>query len=199
MVNGFGYVWQEQKLTKFVQMFILRLKDQYYQEWLASISNSSKLLSYRNLMTNFEHEEYLNILTIRKFRSALAKLRISNHDLNIERGRYRNVPRDDRLCELCQESLIESEYHFVQVCKAYSLLRAQYLPRKYWVSQNYNIFNIIMSSKLKKLAYLFIMLSSIELSYCNNYYNICIKTTSLIVYSVYFVNLHKIVLMFNIV
>lgn len=158
--NGFGYVWHEQYIANdklFLHAFTQRLKDQFLQDWSSNISNSPKLMCYSNFKTIFEHENYLSHINIRKFRSALAKLRISNHDLNIERGRYRNIMREDRLCELCREEhYIESEYHFVLVGKSYSVLRTQYIPRKYWLLPAINKFNVLMSTNsetvLKNLA-----------------------------------------------
>ena len=42
--------------------------------------------------------------------------KLSSHKLHIERGRYENVPRDERFCKFCNMSQIESEYHFLLVC-----------------------------------------------------------------------------------
>ena len=36
-------------------------------------------------------------------------------------GRYKNVPRDQRLCKLCNK--IDDEYHFFLYCKLNSILR----------------------------------------------------------------------------
>jgi hypothetical protein len=55
-------------------------------------------------------------VTIRKFRNALAKLRFSSHDLEIEKGRYQNILREHRICKLCHEA-IGNEYQLVLVCK----------------------------------------------------------------------------------
>ena len=159
--NGFGYVWYNQKVNNdklFIKVLIQRLKDQFVQVWSSNISNSSKLLLYRNFKNTFEHEVYLDVLKIRKFRSAMAKLRTSNHDLNIERGRYTNIPRNERHCVICnKENTVETEFHFILICDAYSLLREQYIPRKFWVLPNINKFNILINTRsenvLKNLAY----------------------------------------------
>jgi hypothetical protein len=47
-------------------------------------------------------------------RKAPSKLRISAHDLNIERGRYANIPRPERFCCKCQ--VLEDEVHFLDSC-----------------------------------------------------------------------------------
>jgi hypothetical protein len=43
------------------------------------------------------------------------------------------LDRNERLCQICESSTdIEDENHFVLVCKKYSDLRKQYIPKKYW-------------------------------------------------------------------
>ena len=53
-----------------------------------------------------------------KHRQAISKMRLSSHKLNIEKGRYTGVPRNDRKYELCNKNDIEDEYHFMIVCDA---------------------------------------------------------------------------------
>ena len=55
------------------------------------------------------------MLTIWKYRHALASLRISSHGLQVERGRYQKIPRNECICMVCQ-SEIEDEYHLLMVC-----------------------------------------------------------------------------------
>ena len=47
------------------------------------------------------------------------KLRISNHKLNIETGRYNKISRCDRICPVCGLN-IEDEIHFLFDCPKYS-------------------------------------------------------------------------------
>ena len=54
----------------------------------------------------------------------LAKLRISNHQLEIETGRYKKKVIDQRLCKVCNENgYVEVEFHFLITCKAYQTER----------------------------------------------------------------------------
>ena len=48
-------------------------------------------------------------------------MRISDHNLEIEKGRYYKIPRQDRLCKTCK--CIEDESHFILNCKINSKLR----------------------------------------------------------------------------
>ena len=54
------------------------------------------------------------------------KLRISNHKLNIETGRYDKISRCDRICPVCSLD-IEDEVHFLFDCAKYSSIRDDFL------------------------------------------------------------------------
>ena len=43
------------------------------------------------------------------------QIRISDHILEIKKGRYKKVPRDERICKVCKT--IEDENHFLFNCK----------------------------------------------------------------------------------
>ena len=57
-----------------------------------------------------------------KNRQMITKLRVSDHTLEIETGRYKNIPRENRNCKLCKDE-IDDEYHFLLNCKLNSNLR----------------------------------------------------------------------------
>ena len=41
----------------------------------------------------------------------MTKFRISAHDLEFEKGRYKNLPVNERYCKLCDNSSVEDEVH----------------------------------------------------------------------------------------
>jgi hypothetical protein len=49
-------------------------------------------------------------------RILLSKLRISNHNLEIERGRHRGLQAKERICKLCLKE-VEDEIHFLLKCE----------------------------------------------------------------------------------
>ena len=63
----------------------------------------------------------------RRDRSLLARLRCGTLPLSIETGRYRQIPRDDRLCSSCNTRSIETEEHFLFECSKFADYRAQYI------------------------------------------------------------------------
>ena len=75
---------------------------------------------YARFKHEFGFEKYLDFTVERKFRIALSRFRISSHDLFIERGRYENQPRNERMCRFCSSQSVESEYYFLLVCPYYA-------------------------------------------------------------------------------
>jgi hypothetical protein len=60
---------------------------------------------------------YLNIINDPNQRRLFSKFRISNHKLEIEFGRYSDVPRQERLCKYCDKLAVEDEFHFSFECE----------------------------------------------------------------------------------
>ena len=81
-------------------------------------------------------ESYLRDVTNVKHRSALSKLRLSAHKLEIETGRYKKTqgkktPAEERFCALCQfqgQETVEDEIHFFINCHMLKELRESSLP-----------------------------------------------------------------------
>ena len=57
---------------------------------------------------------------------------MSSHSLIIETGRFYNIERNMRTCNVCYENTIEDEYHFILVCKKYDNIRKIYIKQYYW-------------------------------------------------------------------
>ena len=75
--------------------------------------------TYNSIQQRFGKEDYLSDITNRGHRIALTKLRISNHRLVIETGRFNKITRNERLCRFCKNeniSDIEDEKHVLFRC-----------------------------------------------------------------------------------
>ena len=57
----------------------------------------------------------------------MARLRISDHPLQIEAGRYNQTPPNNRLCTLCNSNRIENEVHFILECSLYNDMRNSFI------------------------------------------------------------------------
>ena len=96
-----------------------RLKDIFHQESFAQMhEESSKLRTYKHLKTEIGFESYINLIPNEEERVALPKLRLSNHELVIEKGRHVKIEKELRRCPLCHNE-IEDETHFLILCKAF--------------------------------------------------------------------------------
>lgn len=60
-------------------------------------------------------------------RKSLSKLRISCHRLQIEVGRFTNIPRENRLSNRCNSNSTDDETHFLITCEKYNHQRNLYL------------------------------------------------------------------------
>ena len=67
-------------------------------------------------------------------RQLFTKLRVSDHSLEIESGRYTNITREEGKCKNCNLNEIGDEYHFFLKCTANHSLRN-------------NLFNTIILNK----------------------------------------------------
>ena len=103
-----------------------RLRDIFHQEAFAEINEpDSKLRTYKHIKLELGLEKYLNLIPCPKVKTTMAKFRLSNHKLMIEKGRHNNVSRDQRFCPLCPNE-IEDEMHFVMACKVFIKQRRKF-------------------------------------------------------------------------
>ena len=134
--HGYGDIWENPMLVNpntFCNAFKQRLIDNFTQTWRTDVENNQKLTLYKHFKCNFEYERYMYMIQHKKYRNALAQLRLASHGLHIETGRYgRNrLERNERLCHLCSDGDIEDEYHFVFICSIYKDLRVKYFTAYY--------------------------------------------------------------------
>ena len=73
----------------------------------------------------------------------LCKFRLSNFKLPIVRGRYNNIPRNQRFCDFCDENLLGDEFHILLECtnEQIKYLRSKHLPKYY--QRNSNMYKFI--------------------------------------------------------
>ena len=84
----------------------------------------SQVSRYHSLKTEIKVETYLNqIGDLLIVESTMTKLRISDHEVSIERRRDHRITREERFCPVCDvtgtENIIENEEHFLIHCPLY--------------------------------------------------------------------------------
>ena len=133
-----------------------RLQTSHREEWAYNIQTTSKLDSF----ARYEMSKHLSHIANPMHRTMLAKIRTTNHSLEIELGRHRNILRMDRVCRICKTGLVETELHFLLECSAYEDLRQQLLfceiafvdPPFLYLSQE-QAFRYLMSDQLSAEPY----------------------------------------------
>ena len=105
--------------------------DQSQQNWVASINDSSKCMNYKIFKETSYYETYLNILPS-KLCKAFTKFRCSNHRLPVEVGSYSSIPRNDRICTLCNLNKLGDEYHYILECTHFSSKRKGFIKNHYF-------------------------------------------------------------------
>ena len=149
-------IWESQVIPCskecFKQQIKQRLLDQSRQKWTAEIQQSSKCLNYRIFISNLKIESYLTTLTYNN-RRLLARFRCRTHNLPVETGCHRGIPREQRECNWCVSELGD-EIHFIMNCSNFNTLRSQLIKRHHTIRPSAFTFDKLMNTsnmlKLKK-------------------------------------------------
>ena len=101
-------------------VFKQKLRENFTQNWEERLHASSRSDFYKEI-ASFGFQTYLDKLSVRRFRIALTRLRVSSHRLEIEAVRWskpNRKPRNERLCRLCNK--LEDEFHLLFDCTLYN-------------------------------------------------------------------------------
>ena len=93
-------------------------------EKLKLTNETSKIFLYSKIKTKYEIDKYISKNSFEN-RKLLCKMRVSDHFLEIERGRYKRIQRENRICKHCNINAVEDETHFFLKCKINKSLRNQ--------------------------------------------------------------------------
>ena len=97
------------------------------EQWKKDLNSQSKLRTYKLFKENYNVENYVEINLPRNLRSGLARLRSGTLPIRVKTGRFEQLPINERLCKICNQNMVEDEYHFVFECVAYDVLRIMFL------------------------------------------------------------------------
>ena len=82
---------------------------------IKNLNGSNKIYLYKFLKQNENEMEYYLSHPDKNVRLILTKFRLSEHKLVIKISRNLKIPRDQRLCAIC--NVLEGEFHFFFECK----------------------------------------------------------------------------------
>ena len=97
-------------------------------EKLRSFNINNKLFLYSKIKTNYIIEPFIENSNFEN-RKLIVKMRISDHALEIERGRYNKINREQRICRQCHLNVIEDDEHFFFHCQKKELLKKEFLTQ----------------------------------------------------------------------
>ena len=112
-----------------IRRYTTEMREKYLSFWRHSLENSKKLEFYKTFKDEYSTSDYLYQLRHYDERQNFVKFKISNHKLMIEHGRYQidHLPRENRLCPLCNSNQVEDEIHFFFQCNKYSVKRQAFI------------------------------------------------------------------------
>ena len=156
---NFMNVWEDPStVTYAAEKFIFDLKDRMYNEfindWSRNLGNYPKLRNYITYKTHFSLEHYLLEVKEFKLRRYIAKVRLSSHDFQIEKGRYDRRPVEERLCTNCNLKCVEDEYHVLLQCPRYNNHRQRFREEIFKIEPNFNMeLQSVLSSNNGKILF----------------------------------------------
>lgn len=157
--TGFSHLWNDQipLNTDFLKLCVKqRLQDHFIQKWFSDMLNSSRGEFYSKFKTEFKLENYLlNLNCVNRI--YITKLRTCNLKFPIETGRWIGVPKEERLCNLCNASL-GNEFHYIFCCDKLNDVRVKYLHSYFVNNPNenkmYKMLSIGNTQVLTQLSFL---------------------------------------------
>jgi hypothetical protein len=157
----------------FEKKTLLENYENMFFEKLRSLISNNKLFLYSKIKTNYIIEPSIENSNF-EIRKLIVKMRISDHVLEIERGRYNKINREQQICRQYHLNVIEDEEHFFFHCQKNELLKKEFLtqienlyPKLMGNNHIQNLKKCVSSSCLMQLAAPFIQVISTEESGLN--------------------------------
>jgi len=89
--------------------------DQFIQKLRSRVAENSVCSNHRLCKNICCFEEYLTYLPS-ILRQRVLKFRLSNHRLPIQQRRSLGIPRDERICTVCDSGEVGDEFHYLLNC-----------------------------------------------------------------------------------
>ena len=127
LINRFHLAEAIGSRESFKRITRCKVNDTYREVWKYELENVDlwRLQFYREVKNNNNIEKYLKLEDF-EHRKIIAKLRCSDHTLEIEKGRHRKMERSERLCKQCNNGAIETEADSLLGCKKYDTLKQKH-------------------------------------------------------------------------
>ena len=114
-----------------------KLKEKFNADSLAEInSEESKSRTYTKLKTESGLKSYIEYIGNIMDRTAITKIRLSNHEVMIENGRHQGLQLNQRPCPFCRK-VVENEQHFITSCETLKVHRIKLLTQMSGLNTNF--------------------------------------------------------------
>ncbi len=115
-----------------LDVLTVRLKRLNREKWKRSASQLPKLRTFLELFDESDYKGLMYTNLTRQQRSLVAKLKIGIMPLALETGRFTDVPLEYRTCKICEDQLLEDEYHFLLYCEGLKDIRSKFFEDYDW-------------------------------------------------------------------
>ena len=157
ILNSFGLsnLWLNQEMVN-VKWFkavvkLLKLTDQYHQQWGSIICKSDGCTTYSIIKYDFKMEKYLLVLP-QNLSRPLCKFFTCNNWLAIQQGMYSGIDRREIICTLCDCNDIGGKFHYLFKC-TFFFKKLVYFWMLFCEAKHLDqLFNLSSHAKLIKLC-----------------------------------------------
>lgn len=161
-IENIDYKKEKCSFSKTIKNQLQENYEQLFFQKMKSLTDNNKLFLYSKVKTKYTTDPFLSDTNFEN-RRLLVKMRISDHNLEIETGRYNKISREHRICKNCNQNRIEDEEHFFFHCSKNEELRKELLdnikqihPNVKDIDNNILLTKILSSSTVMQLAAPFI-------------------------------------------
>ena len=85
-----------------------------------------KLRTFQEIYDEHDHMGIVYANLSRRQRSLVVEFKVGMLPLGIEVGRFTDTPIENRLCCICEDALLEDEYHFFLYCEGLKDIRSKH-------------------------------------------------------------------------
>ena len=135
-----------------------KLHTQARNSWHIEAENKPKLRTFLKIHDFNKLKNIINGNLTRSQRSLVVKLKAGVLPLHLETGRYKGLPEERRICEICNSGRIESEMHHLYDCSNLQYVRNRHpiFKEAKCILDNdinqYDVTKTLLSDNLKETA-----------------------------------------------
>ncbi len=100
------------------------------EKWWTSAIDMPKLRTFQEIYNEQNYKGIVYSRLSRRQRSLVVKFKTGILPLGIETGRFNDTPIENRLCCICDDALLEDEYHFLLYCDGLKDIRSKHFAGK---------------------------------------------------------------------